>query len=87
MKNEGLFLCAFIFLAIILLIMVCRSEKEHYAQLPANPTLAIAQLSDNTNDLDDRLTVIEKRAKDQEKAQSDSTSKVDSATTGIQMIT
>ena len=67
--------------------MVCRSEKEHYAQLPANPTLAIAQLSDNTNDLDDRLSAVEKKATDQEKAQSDSTSKVDSATTGIQMIT
>lgn len=88
MKNEGLFLIAFVVLAMILLIMVVRAEtREHYDDLPVNTTLAISTLKDNVDDLDSRTSAVEKTLADQKKQLAKSTMAVDNATTGIQMIT
>ncbi len=88
MKNEGLFLIAFVVLAMILLIMVVRAEnREHYEDLPVNTTLAISTLKDNVDDLDARTSAVEKTIADQKKQLAKSTLAVDNATTGIQMIT
>jgi hypothetical protein len=88
MKNEGLFLIAFVVLAMILLIMVVRADsREHYDDLPANTTLAISQLKDDVDDLDARTSAVEKTIADQKKQLAKSTADVDNATTSIQMIT
>lgn len=88
MKNEGWFLIAFILLAMILLILIVKSEStEKFGELPANQTLAIAQLGEDVNDLDERTQTLEKKIAKQEKELSKSMKDVDDATTGIQMIT
>jgi len=88
MKNEGLFLIAFVVLAMILLIMVVRAEsREHYDDLPVNTTLAISTLKDYVDDLDTRTSSVEKSIADQKKQLAKSTADVDNATTGIQMVT
>jgi hypothetical protein len=88
MKNEGLFLIAFVVLAMILLIMVVRADsREHYEDLPVNTTLAISTLKDNVDDLDSRTSAVEKTLADQKKQLAKSTMAVDNATSGIQMIT
>ena len=88
MKNEGLFLIAFVVLAMILLIMVVRADsREHYDDLPTNTTLAISTLKDDVDDLDSRTSAVEKTLADQKKQLAKSTMAVDNATTGIQMIT
>lgn len=88
MKNEGLFLIAFVVLAMILLIMVVRADtREHYEDLPVNTTLAISTLKDYVDDLDTRTSSVEKTLADQKKQLAKSTADVDNATTGIQMVT
>ena len=88
MKNEGWFLIAFILLAMILLVLIVRSETtEKFGELPANHILAISQLGDDVNDLDERTQTLEKKIAKQEKELSKSMNDVDAATTGIQMIT
>ena len=88
MKNEGLFLIAFVVLAMILLIMVVRADsREHYDDLPVNTTLAISTLKDYVDDLDTRTSSVEKTIADQKKQMAKSTADVDNATTGIKMVT
>ncbi len=88
MKNEGWFVIAFILLSMILLVLIVRSEAtEKFGELPANQTLAISQLGDDVNDLDERTQTLEKKIAKQEKELSKSMNDVDAATTGIQMIT
>ena len=79
MKNEGLMLVAFILLAITLLILVVRSEKEHFGKYPANQTLAVSQLQEDVNLLHERLQVTEKKISKQEKEYEKSQEQVDNA--------
>ena len=87
MKNEGLFLVAFIALAIILLIMVVRSEREHFGKYSANNTLAVSQLGDDVNLLNERLSAAEKKLSTHEKEAEKAQENVDNATTDIQIAT
>lgn len=88
MKTEGWFMVLFVALAITVLILLVRNEKiEKFGDLPANQTLAIAQLGDDVNNLDERTKTLESKLSKQEKEISKSMKDVDEATTGIQMIT
>jgi hypothetical protein len=87
MKYEGMFLVAFIFLSVILLVMVVRSEKEHFGKYSANSTLAISQLSDDVNLLHERLSAAEKKLSSHEKDAAKAVENVDKATTDIQIAT
>ena len=87
MKNEGLMLVAFILLAITLLILVVRSDKEHFGKYPANQTLAVSQLQDDVNLLHERLQVAEKKISGQEKEIAESQEKVDAAAVDLTIAT
>ena len=87
MKYEGMLLVAFILLATTLLILVVRSEKEHFGKYSANNTLAVTQLGDDVNLLNERLRAAEKKLSKQEGEVSKAQQDVDNATTDIQMIT
>jgi hypothetical protein len=87
MKNEGLMLVAFILLAITLLILVVRSDKEHFGKYPANQTLAVAQLQDDVNLLHERLQVTEKKISGQEKEFEKSQQQVDNAAVDMTIAT
>lgn len=88
MKTEGWFMILFVVIAIVVLILLVKNEKiEKFGDLPANQTLAIAQLGDDVNNLDERTKTLESKLSKQEKEINKSMKEVDDATTGIQMIT
>jgi predicted PurR-regulated permease PerM len=88
MKTEGWFMILFVAIAIVVLILLVKNEKiEKFGELPANQTLAIAQLGDDVNNLDERTSALESKLSKQEKEINKSMKEVDDATTGIQMIT
>lgn len=87
MKYEGFFLIAFVLLAMVLLILVVRSEKEHFGKYSANNTLAISQLGEDVNELNDRLGKVESKIGGHEAEQSKSAEQVDNAVTDIQIAT
>ena len=87
MKNEGLMLVAFILLAITLLILVVRSEKEHFGKYAANQTLAVSQLQDDVNLLHERLQAAEKKISGQEKDMKESRQNVDNAAVDMTIAT
>ena len=88
MKTEGWFMILFVVIAIVVLILLVKNEKvEKFGELPANQTLAIAQLGDDVNNLDERTSALESKLSKQEKEINKSMKEVDDATTGIQMIT
>ncbi len=87
MKYEGFFLIAFILLAMILLIMVVRSEKEHFGKYSANTTLALTQLEDDVNLLNDRLGAMEGKVGKHEADQAKSAEQVDNAMVDMQIAT
>ncbi len=87
MKNEGLMLVAFILLAVTLLILVVRSEKEHFGKYSANTTLALTQLEDDVNILNERLSAAEGKISTQEKEVGKAQENVDNAATDIQIAT
>jgi len=86
MRNEGLFLVAFIILAVVLLVMVTKASREHFDP-PMDPILRTSKLEEDVKLLDERTTKLEdsleKQNTDIDKAQSD----VDTAATQIQMVT
>lgn len=87
MKNEGLMLVAFILLAITLLILVVRSDKEHFGKYPANQILAVSQLQDDVNLLHERLQAAEKKISGQEKDMKESQQNVDNAAVDMTIAT
>jgi uncharacterized protein YlxW (UPF0749 family) len=87
MKNEGLMLVAFIILAVTLLILVVRSEREHFGKYSANTTLALSQLEDDVNILNERLTTAEGKISTQEKEMSKAQENVDNAAVDMQIAT
>lgn len=87
MKNEGLMLVAFIILAVTLLILVVRSEREHFGKYSANTTLALSQLEDDVNLLNERLKTAEGKISTQEKDMAKAEENVDNAAVDMQIAT
>lgn len=85
MKNEGLFLVAFILLAIILLVMVSRSERERFEPEP-DSVIRIGKLEEDVQLLDDRVGTIETKQKKQDDELAKAQADVDVAATQIQMV-
>lgn len=86
MKNEGLFLVAFILLAIILLVMVSRSSREHFDP-PMDPLVRTSKLEEDVKLLDDRMERVENQLSEQNAEIAKAQNEVDTAATQIQMIT
>ena len=86
MRNEGLYLIAFTVLAIVLLVMVTDSGREHFDP-PVDPVIRTTKLEEDVKLLDERTSTLEtklsKQDEDIHKAEAD----VDSAVTDIQMNT
>lgn len=87
MKHEGLFLVAFIILAVTLLVLVVRSEREHFGKYSPNTTLAVTQLEDDVNLLNERLQVAEKKISTQEQEMAKSEEQVSNAAVDLQIAT
>lgn len=86
MKNEGMMLVAFIILAVTLLILVVRSEKEHL-RMPVNPLLANLQVQDDLANLDNRVQEIENKISKEEKESIETKKNVDKAAVDLTIAT
>ena len=87
MKYEGIFLIAFVLLAMLLLILIVRSEREHFGKYSANTTLALSQLGEDVNLLNERLGSVEKKIGKHETEQEKSAEQVDNAMIDMQIAT
>jgi hypothetical protein len=80
MRNEKLFLIAFIVLAITLLVMVTHSSRENFED-------PIANLKEEVDELNKRTITIENNIQKQEDDRKDAENKLDNNITDIQMVT
>uniref|UniRef100_A0A6C0I7U8 Uncharacterized protein n=1 Tax=viral metagenome TaxID=1070528 RepID=A0A6C0I7U8_9ZZZZ len=85
MKNEGLFLVAFIVLAIILLYLV--SQREHLENPPVDSASRISTLETDFSAIDNRVSNLEDAAKKQAKDIEGAKMSVSDATASLAMIT
>ena len=85
MKNEGLFLVAFIVLAIILLYLV--SQREHLENPPVDSVSRISTLETEYNAIDYRVSNLEDAAKKQAKDINAAKMSVSDATASLAMVT
>jgi hypothetical protein len=85
MKNEGLFLVAFIVLAIILLYLV--SQREHLENPPVDSVSRISTLETEYNAIDYRVSNLEDAAKKQAKDIDAAKMSVSDATASLAMVT
>ena len=88
MRNEGLFLVAFIVLAVTLLVMVTRSAptREHFDP-PMDPIIRTNKLEEDVKLLDERMDKVEGQLKSQNADINKAQSEVDTAATSIAMVT
>ena len=84
MRNEGLCLIAFVVLAIVLLVMISRSSREHFDP-PMDPIIRTTKLEEDVKLLDDRTSKLETKLSKQDEDINSAQSKVDTAATDIQM--
>jgi hypothetical protein len=84
MKNENLYLVAFLALAILLFVMVVKSERERFEP---DSVSRISKLETGVSGLDTRLTEVETTLKDQKDQIATAQSSVNDATASLNMIT
>lgn len=84
MRNEGLCLIAFVVLAIVLLVMISRSSREHFDP-PMDPIIRTTKLEEDVKLLEDRTSNLETKLSKQDEDINSAQSKVDTAATDIQM--
>jgi hypothetical protein len=87
MRNEGLFLVAFIILAVTLLVMVSRSSTKEHFDPPMDPILRTNKLEEDVKLLDTRVGKVESQLASQSADISKAQSDVDTAATSIEMAT
>jgi len=85
MKNEKLYLVAFLALAILLFVMVVKSERERFE--PTDSVSRMSKLETGVSGLDTRLTDVETTLKDQKDQIATAQSSVNDATASLNMIT
>jgi hypothetical protein len=87
MRNEGLFLVAFIVLAVTLLIMVTRSSTREHFDPPMDPIIRTNKLEEDVKLLDERMDKVEGQLSSQNAEINQAQSEVDTAATSIAMVT
>ncbi len=85
MRNEGMFLIAFVVLAIVLVVMLSRAGREGF-EPESDPVVRITKLEEDVSLLDDRTTAVEDKLSKQESDIQQAQQSVDNAATDIQMI-
>lgn len=87
MRNEGLFLVAFILLAVVLLVMVTKSSTKEHFDPPMDPIIRTNKLEEDVKLLDERMDKVEGQLKSQNADINKAQSEVDTAATSIAMVT
>lgn len=87
MRNEGLFLVAFIVLAITLLVMVSKADSREHFDPPMDPLLRTTKLEEDVKLLDERVGKVEDTLKSQNDEINKAQDNVDTAATQIEMVT
>jgi hypothetical protein len=86
MRNESMYLVAFVILAILLFVMVIKSQKEGF-DAPADSVSRISNLETSVSGLDTRLSKVENVQKKQNEEIENAQSNVADATASLKMIT